>query len=92
MRENYPYFIVTFPSVHYALRFESKMKDSGISFQLVPVPREISSGCGVAAKVKVADRKSLHDIIHNLQIEFDSIYLYKLPKEKPCLVEKWEEK
>nr|PZN04397.1 MAG: hypothetical protein DIU66_04975 [Bacillota bacterium] len=92
MRENYPYFMVTFPSVHHALRFESAVKPTGISFQLVPVPREISSSCGVAAMVKSADRKALQDIIHNLQIEFDSIYLYKQPKEKPCLIEKREKK
>ncbi|MCG0275411.1 MAG: DUF3343 domain-containing protein [Thermosediminibacteraceae bacterium] len=92
MMENYPFFMITFPSVHHALRFESKMKGTGIPFQLIPVPREISSSCGVAAKVKFSDRKALHDIIYNLQIEFDSIYLYKLPKEKPCLVEKREEK
>lgn len=88
--ENYPYFMITFPSVHHALRFEFKMKGIGISFQLVPVPREISSSCGVAAKVNFIEESILIDTIDNLQLEYDSIYIYDRPKEKPRLVKKWD--
>lgn len=90
--ENYPYFMITFPSVHHALRFESRMKGTGISFQLVPVPREISSSCGVAARVKFAEEGVLIDTVDNLQLEYDSIYIYDRPKEKPRLVKRWEDR
>lgn len=88
--EKYSYFMITFPSVHHALRFESKMKETGISFQLVPVPREISSSCGVAARVDSVEEDILVDIVDNLKLEYDSIYIYNSPKEKPSLVKRWE--
>jgi hypothetical protein len=88
--EKYPYFMITFPSVHHALRFESRMKETGISFQLVPVPREISSSCGVAARVNFVKESVLIDAVNNLQLDYDSIYIYNRPKEKPRMVKKWE--
>lgn len=88
--KKYPYFMITFPSVHHALRFESKMKETGISFQLVPVPREISSSCGVAARVDFVEEDTLVDTVDNLKLEYDSIYIYDRPKEKPSLVKRWE--
>ncbi|TYP58838.1 DUF3343 domain-containing protein [Thermosediminibacter litoriperuensis] len=86
MIDKYPFFMITFPSVHHALRFESRMKGTGISFQLVPVPREISSSCGVAAKVTNTVERTLIDAVEKTGIEFDSIYLYESPKEKPRLI------
>ena len=62
MHEKYPYYVVTFPSVHHAIKLEAKLKGQGFPLRLVPVPREISSSCGVAAKVKdtnVDDIKAL---------------------------------
>ncbi|ADL08702.1 DUF3343 domain-containing protein [Thermosediminibacter oceani] len=90
MTEKYPFFMITFPSVHHALRFESRMKGSGTSFQLVPVPREISSSCGVAAKVTATSERALIDTVEKVGVEYDSIYLYQSPKEKPRLLKRVE--
>ncbi|HOB41951.1 MAG TPA: DUF3343 domain-containing protein [Bacillota bacterium] len=52
--------LVTFPSVHHALKLERMIKTcacgqdgSGRSVDLMPVPRRISSSCGLAASVCV---------------------------------------
>ncbi|WP_422447410.1 DUF3343 domain-containing protein [Thermoanaerobacterium sp. DL9XJH110] len=87
MQEAYPYFIVTFPSVHYALRFESKLKGSSLSFRLVPAPREISSSCGVAARVFESNAERIISLMKEKDLQYDALYVYKAPKEKPVPLE-----
>ncbi len=46
-----PLGVILFPSVHYALRAEKLMKEKGISCKLIPVPRHLSSDCGVCLRI-----------------------------------------
>ncbi|MDY0186955.1 MAG: DUF3343 domain-containing protein [Syntrophus sp. (in: bacteria)] len=50
------YVVFLFPSVSYVLKAEKILKDQGIDLKLIPVPRHISSDCGVCIRVD-ADRK-----------------------------------
>jgi hypothetical protein len=45
------YVIFLFPSVSYALKAEKILKEQGIAHKLIPVPRHISSDCGVCLRV-----------------------------------------
>ena len=45
-----PMGVILFPSVHFALRAEKLMKQRGIPFKLIPVPRHISSDCGICLR------------------------------------------
>ena len=53
------YLIVTFPSTHAALSAEKKLKDEGVvGVEFIPVPREISSNCGVCLKINKQEKLS----------------------------------
>ena len=54
--EPHNYVIFLFPSVSYALKAEKILKEQGITHKLIPVPRHISSDCGVCLRV-TADRR-----------------------------------
>ena len=43
--------ILLFQSVHQVMKAEKVLKDRGVTVDLIPVPREISSDCGVAIQV-----------------------------------------
>lgn len=45
------YCVVTFHVTQHALIFEEFLKNKGIHVKLMPVPRQVSSSCGTAAKV-----------------------------------------
>lgn len=45
------YCVVTFHITQHALIFESFMKEKKLDVKLMPVPRQVSSSCGTAAKV-----------------------------------------
>lgn len=44
-------YTVTFFTHSGAIRFENFMNEKGISVRLMPVPRKLSSSCGIAAKI-----------------------------------------
>lgn len=75
-------YVITFPSVHHAIKFESVLKNSDLSFMLIPVPREISASCGVAAKVNNDDSELVQKELREHNLQYDCIYSYT-PGEKP---------
>jgi hypothetical protein len=46
-------YVFLFESVHRVMRAEKILKGRGIAVDLIPVPREINSDCGVAVEVDV---------------------------------------
>jgi len=54
-------YVFLFESVHRVMRAEKILKGKGISADLIPVPREINSDCGVAVEVDAGiGEKALH--------------------------------
>ncbi|BCV24697.1 MAG TPA: DUF3343 domain-containing protein [Firmicutes bacterium] len=79
-----PYLVITFPSTHAALKFDSAFKEKGAA-KLVPVPREISSSCGLAARLPDQDATKLVASLAALDVEYEEIYRL-VPGAKPrCL-------
>lgn len=50
------FMVFLFPSVSHALKAEKILKEQGIVHKLIPVPRHISSDCGVCLRVAVAQQ------------------------------------
>jgi hypothetical protein len=50
VKTNDRFGVVLFPSVSYALTAEKILKKEGLSFKLIPIPRHISSDCGVCIR------------------------------------------
>ncbi len=50
--------VFVFESVHRVMRAEKLLKGKGIKIDLIPVPREINSDCGVAIEVDMVRRRS----------------------------------
>jgi hypothetical protein len=44
------YGVVLFQSISSALRSEKLLKEEGIAYKLIPVPRHLSSDCGVCIR------------------------------------------
>jgi len=53
------YQVMLFKSVSHALLAEKTLKAEGIPFKLIPVPRHISSDCGVCMRFAAHDRERI---------------------------------
>jgi hypothetical protein len=72
--EEQRYVVFLFPSVSYALKAEKILKAAGIAHKLIPVPRHISSDCGVCLRI-TEDKE--HDVAGALRgkVEWDKVVL-----------------
>lgn len=57
------YGVLLFHTTSAAFRAEGILRRSGLSVKLIPVPREFSSDCGVAARFHWADRDRVIEIL-----------------------------
>jgi hypothetical protein len=63
MKDKEEYHVVIFKSVHHALRAEKLLKEAGIAHKLIPVPRHISSDCGVCLRFISGLRNRIEDVL-----------------------------
>lgn len=76
MREKFACVIITFNTTSQAMAFEKYCLEQKIKGRLIPVPTQISAGCGICFKMLeieyVKYQKQLDDLahknIHNLMI------------------------
>lgn len=48
MREKHPFIVLSFHTTVAAMEWEKRCMETGIPGRLIPLPREISVGCGLA--------------------------------------------
>ncbi len=58
-----PTGVVVFESVSHALRAEKLIKAADISCKLIPVPRHLSSDCGVCLRFAIKDSEAVKNIL-----------------------------
>jgi len=74
--------LVVFKSTHSALRFEKVIKDNNLYTRMVPVPRQISTSCGIAGRIKKEDMADIIDVCQKYELDFHKIYRVYIDKSK----------
>jgi superfamily I DNA/RNA helicase len=59
------YGVVLVRSTSHALKAEQILKRRGIPYKLIPVPRHISSDCGVCLRVDAADLDEIRRLLED---------------------------
>ena len=72
------YCLITFKSITYAMQFEKLMKSNNIEFKIIPVPRSISSSCGMCGKFHIDKKDSILELCDNNNIIYEKIYINNL--------------
>jgi hypothetical protein len=63
MTDTEEYHVILFDSVHHALRSEKILKQTGIPHKLIPVPRHISSDCGICLRFTPDRRNQIEEAL-----------------------------
>lgn len=66
----HPFTIFTFPSTYYALKAEGLVKNAGLNGRLIPVPREVSSLCGLALELETQEAERALGIL-SAHVQFE---------------------
>jgi hypothetical protein len=68
--------VALFYSMHYALRAEKVAGEAGLTVKLIPIPRHLSSDCGVCLRHLAAQSERLQELLAERGIEYDRIEDY----------------
>ena len=63
---------VTFETTTSAMAFESEAKKSGLTGRLIPVPKEITAGCGLCYCAPVNEKNRVLKLAEKM--EYDKVY------------------
>lgn len=66
--------MVLFHSISGALRAEKLLKAESVLLKLIPVPRHLSSDCGICVRFERADENKVEGILGRSKLEFQGIY------------------
>lgn len=66
--------VILFPSVHFALRAEKKAKEKGFRIKLIPVPRHLSSDCGVCLRFFWEEKEKLSYVLEAEGVKIEGIH------------------
>lgn len=80
--ENLAYTVFTFVSTHHALKAEQVLKQERLQGTIMPVPRELSSLCGLAIRVEPSLREQVESVLRNKGVGIDEIVELK-PRFSP---------
>ena len=72
MSESASYFVMLFKAVSYVLKAEKILKAQQIPHKLIPVPKEISSDCGICLRYEMQHRFSVETTLLN-QVDHEEI-------------------
>lgn len=65
--------IITFRTTSDAMAFEKKCKEHGMPGRMIPVPREISAGCGLAWSAPLEERTRIEEFFHSQEAAYEAI-------------------
>jgi hypothetical protein len=69
--------VILFPTSAHVMRAEKLLKDAGYFCRLIPVPRHLSSDCGICLVVLRQDSACASALLNSKQVDYDTIVSMK---------------
>ena len=64
-----------FSSIHFVLKAEKLLKKTGLAVETIPVPRKISSDCGIAISFSAGDVSKVKELLEEKKVRLQGIYI-----------------
>lgn len=68
------YAVILMYSTAHALKAEKALRKAGITCKLIPVPRNISSDCGVCVRIRSIDREEALEVLETAGVGIEGIH------------------
>ena len=78
MRQKKPTLIITFATTTQAMAMEKFCAEQGLPGRLIPVPREITAGCGLSWKADPAQKEHLEAALNASDIKWQEMHIIEI--------------
>jgi len=68
------YMVILVPSTSHAMHAEAALKRAGIGCKMIPVPRHISSDCGVCIRIAREDQAMARTVLDAAAVAWESMH------------------
>ncbi len=66
--------ILIFHSIHRVMRAEKVLKGAGLNVRLMPVPRQLSSDCGLSITFPMAERQAVEQALADAGCPYEELH------------------
>ena len=77
MIRNEKFLLLASDSTHYIMKLEKELQSSGICCRIIPLPGEISAGCGLSIKVDLTYKDQIDSLIQENEIDVEKYLVEK---------------
>ena len=78
MLKKKPTLIITFATTTQAMAMEAFCHAQGLPGRLIPVPREITAGCGLSWKAKPEEKAQLVDALTKAEMKWQQCHILEV--------------
>jgi hypothetical protein len=68
------YAVIIVHSTSHAMRVEKLLQEQGIACKMIPVPRQISSDCGVCVRILQSDLEAARQVVQAAGVEIEGVH------------------
>lgn len=65
--------VVLFHSTSSAIKSEKVVKEAGLKVKLIPIPRHLSSDCGICLSFDPSKRQAVEEILQSNKVDYQGI-------------------
>lgn len=66
--------VLIFHSIHRVMKAEKVLKKAGLDVRLMPVPRQLSSDCGLSLAFPMKDREAVEQVLEAHGCAFEELH------------------
>lgn len=66
--------VFTFASTHEAMAAEDVLREEGLSLDVIPPPRDLSAGCGLALRIALDDVPAALEALSREEARFEALH------------------
>lgn len=78
MRVKKPTLVITFATTTQAMAVEKYCMDNGLPGRIIPVPREITAGCGLSWKAAPEDQAVLTEALKDSGLGWEEMHIIEI--------------
>ena len=78
MRKKTKQLVITFSTTTAAMAMEKRAQEMGIFGRLIPLPSEISAGCGLSWKTKPEEKEIMLVFLEEEKLKWEAMYELEL--------------
>lgn len=76
------FLLLVSSSTHLIMKLEKILQNSEIYCRIIPLPGEISAGCGLSIKVSLCDLERVNEIVSNNDLNVERYLIKKIGLKK----------